>query len=46
MARLVDKLGYLKVRDETKPGYHSDGNGLYLQVSVTGVDADRKLTTY
>lgn len=36
MARLVDKLGYLKVRDETKPGYHSDGNGLYLQVSVTG----------
>ena len=36
MARIVDKLNPLKVAKTTKPGYYSDGNGLYLQVSVTG----------
>ncbi len=36
MARLVDKLSYLKVSKETKPGYYGDGGGLYLQVSATG----------
>ena len=36
MARLVDKLEPLRVANETKPGYYSDGNGLYLQVSSTG----------
>ena len=36
MARIVDKLSPLLVAKTTKPGYYSDGNGLYLQVSVTG----------
>ena len=36
MARIVDKLNPLLVAKTTKPGYYSDGNGLYLQVSVTG----------
>ena len=36
MARIVDKLNPLLVAKTIKPGYYSDGNGLYLQVSVTG----------
>ena len=36
MARIVDKLNPLLVAKTTKPGYYSDGNGLYLQVSATG----------
>lgn len=35
MARIVDKLNPLLVAKTTKPGYYSDGNGLYLQVSAT-----------
>ena len=35
MARIVDKLNPLMVAKATKPGYYSDGNGLYLQVSVS-----------
>lgn len=36
MPRIVDKLNPLLVAKTTKPGYYYDGNGLYLQVSVTG----------
>ena len=35
MARIVDKLNPLMVAKATKPGYYSDGNGLYLQVSIS-----------
>ena len=36
MARIVDKLNQLMVAKTTKTGYYSDGNGLYLQISLTG----------
>lgn len=36
MARLINKLGYLDALNETVPGYHGDGNGLWLQVSSSG----------
>ena len=36
MAREVEKLSAIEVTKTRKPGYHSDGEGLYLQVSGTG----------
>lgn len=36
MARQIEKLTSLEVSKKTKPGYHSDGAGLYLQVSAAG----------
>lgn len=36
MARVTNKLTALGIRNETRPGRHSDGGGLYLQVSPTG----------
>jgi integrase len=36
MARQIEKLTSLEVSKKTKAGYHSDGAGLYLQVSDTG----------
>ena len=34
--RKIQKLTALAVKNLSKPGYHSDGAGLYLQVSPTG----------
>ena len=36
MARLTKKLTAVGVKTLTKTGYHSDGDGLYLQVSASG----------
>lgn len=36
MARSVDKLTALAATRQKTPGYHADGGGLYLQVSLTG----------
>ncbi|MFC5738638.1 tyrosine-type recombinase/integrase [Sinirhodobacter huangdaonensis] len=36
MARGIHRLSAAKVRAETKPGFYSDGGGLYLQVSQFG----------
>ena len=36
MARGIHRLSAAKVRTETKPGFYSDGGGLYLQVSQFG----------
>ena len=36
MARTTHRLNPLAVRQQTKPGLHADGNGLYLSVSKTG----------
>jgi hypothetical protein len=36
MAREIEKLTAVGVARLKKPGYHSDGAGLYLQVSDTG----------
>ncbi|MEM5277481.1 integrase arm-type DNA-binding domain-containing protein [Cupriavidus taiwanensis] len=36
MTKKVAGLNARRVQTETKPGYHCDGNGLYLQVSSTG----------
>lgn len=36
MARLIQKLSPLMVTKLTKPGYHGDGAGLWLQVSPSG----------
>jgi integrase len=36
VAKLVDKLTALAVSKATKPGYHGDGAGLWLQVSASG----------
>lgn len=36
MARAINKLTSARVRTLTKPGLHSDGDGLYLAVSSTG----------
>ncbi len=36
MARSIEKLSALAVSRATKPGYYSDGAGLYLQVSKAG----------
>src|SRR5271166_3917452 len=36
MARTVNRLSARTVASIVKPGYHSDGAGLYLQVSATG----------
>lgn len=36
MGRTVEKLTALAVNRASKPGYYSDGAGLYLQVSKTG----------
>ncbi|MEJ1381615.1 MAG: integrase arm-type DNA-binding domain-containing protein [Candidatus Sedimenticola sp. (ex Thyasira tokunagai)] len=35
MARQIEKLTPVKVRQEKKPGWYADGAGLYLQVSPT-----------
>ena len=34
--RQYDRLSALEVRAATKPGYHPDGRGLYLQVAASG----------
>ena len=36
MAREINKLSAEAVSKQTKPGYHFDGGGLYLQVSKSG----------
>ena len=36
MAKTINKLSAKKVETEKEPGWHADGNGLYLQVSKTG----------
>ena len=36
LGRQFNKLSARSVATASKPGYHSDGNGLYLQVSPTG----------
>ena len=36
MAKAIDKLTDRKVKTTKKPGYHGDGNGLYLCVKPTG----------
>ncbi len=36
MARQINKLTARTVSTATKPGYHSDGGGLYLQVTKSG----------
>lgn len=36
MALQINKLTALKVKNETHPGRHSDGNGLYLNVTKSG----------
>lgn len=36
MARGIHRLSAAKVRTETRPGFYSDGGGLYLQVSQFG----------
>lgn len=36
MARTLGKLSAIAVEKQTKPGRHSDGGGLYLNVSSTG----------
>ncbi len=36
MARPTNKLSALAVKNETRPGRHSDGGGLYLQIGPTG----------
>ncbi|WP_436198243.1 Arm DNA-binding domain-containing protein [Ensifer adhaerens] len=36
MARNLNKLTAAGIKNETHPGRHSDGGGLYLQVSPTG----------
>ncbi|MEI2299185.1 tyrosine-type recombinase/integrase [Ensifer sp. MJa1] len=39
MARNLNKLSANGVKNETHPGRHSDGGGLYLQVSPTGTSS-------
>lgn len=34
MTRGIHRLASLKIRNETRPGFYSDGGGLYLQVST------------
>ena len=34
MTRGIHRLASLKIKNETKPGFYSDGGGLYLQVST------------
>ena len=36
MAREIEKLGALQVKNAKKPGYYADGAGLYLQVAPGG----------
>lgn len=36
MARKADRLNSLQIKNLSKPGYHCDGGGLYLQVSPSG----------
>lgn len=36
MARSINRLSVLQVKNETKPGRHADGNGLYLSISRNG----------
>jgi len=36
MARQINRLSARKVSSESKQGYHSDGGGLYLQISKFG----------
>lgn len=36
MAKNINKLTTLQVKQLNKPGWYADGNGLYLQVSYTG----------
>lgn len=36
MARRIEKLSAIGVSKLTKPGYHGDGAGLWLQISATG----------
>lgn len=36
MGRRVNRLSDRAVKAQTRPGYHPDGDGLYLQVSPTG----------
>lgn len=36
MARKIEKLSAVGVTKLTKPGYHGDGAGLWLQISATG----------
>lgn len=36
MARTIGKLTALRVTQERRPGYYSDGGGLYLQVGASG----------
>ncbi|PIW28509.1 MAG: integrase [Rhodospirillales bacterium CG15_BIG_FIL_POST_REV_8_21_14_020_66_15] len=37
MAREIGKLSAVAVRNQSKPGLHGDGGGLYLQVTKAGV---------
>lgn len=36
MSKQINKLTAVAVKNMKKPGWHADGNGLYLQVSPTG----------
>jgi integrase len=36
MVRSINRLNALQVSKQTKPGYHGDGGGLWLQVSQSG----------
>ena len=36
MASSIHRLSAAKVRTETKPGFYSDGGGLYLQIGPAG----------
>jgi integrase len=36
VARTINRLSARRVEAEKKPGYHADGNGLYLQVTNSG----------
>jgi integrase len=36
MAREIDRLNPLRVKNEQRPGRHADGNGLYLEIDGTG----------
>ena len=37
MAKNIELLSYLEVRDKKEPGWYPDGQGLYLQVSRSKV---------
>lgn len=37
MAREIGRLSAVAIRNQSKPGLHSDGGGLYLQVTAAGV---------